>query len=86
MKTNKKEFVASVAEIAGSTKKDAAHFVEAFIEATKQAVTEEGSKLQLVGFLTAQRVHKPAAVKRNPQTGEPVNVPEGTKLKAKLTF
>ena len=71
---NKAEFVSAIAEKAGTTKKDADKFVQAFVE----VVTEElvaGGKVQLVGFGTFDVTDRKEREGRNPSTGAPMTIP-----------
>lgn len=70
----KQELVASVAEIAGLSKKDA----ESAIEATFESITnslKKGEEVRLINFGTFSIVSKAATQGRNPRTGEPISIP-----------
>ena len=67
---NKAELIAAVAENAELTKKDAEKAVKAFIE----VVTDEGEKVQVVGFGTFEVAERAAREGRNPHTGEPMPI------------
>ena len=71
---NKTELVASVAEKAGLSKKDAEAAVKAFFESIEAAMVA-GDKVQLIGFGTFSVVDKPASQAINPQTKAKVDVP-----------
>ena len=84
---NKTEFIASVAEKAAISKKDAEKAVAAFID----TVTEElknGGKVQMVGFGTFEVKDRPARTGRNPQTKETIQIPasKATAFKAGAGF
>lgn len=74
---NKAELINTVAFSADVSKKDA----EAVVSATLEAITtalKEGDKVQLVGFGSFEVKKRAARIGRNPQTKEPVEVPETT--------
>ena len=53
-------------------------------EVVQEALTNEATdKLALVNLVTFYKTEKDASVKRNPATGEPVDVPAYTRLTAK---
>lgn len=71
---NKNELVASVAEKAEISKKDA----EAAVKAVTEAITEalaEGDKVSLVGFGTFSVKERAARTGINPRTKEAVEIP-----------
>ncbi len=70
---NKAELIASVAEKAALTKKDAEKAVTAFLESIEDALTS-GDKVQLVGFGTFEIRERAARKGRNPQTGEEIDI------------
>ena len=70
---NKTELVATVAEQADISKKDAEKVLKAFVD----VVTEEmkkGEKVQLVGFGTFEVSERAARERRNPQTGKTMKI------------
>ena len=71
---NKNELVASVAEKAGLTKKDAEKAVGAIFESIQQALVE-GNKVQVIGFGTFEVKERPARTGRNPRTNETIRIP-----------
>ena len=77
---NKTELVANVAEKAGLSKKDAEKALSAVIESVEEALVE-GDKVQLIGFGTFEVKDRAARTGRNPQTGEPVEIPAKRKIK-----
>ncbi len=87
----KAELVEVMANQAGLTKADAARALDAFMTGVTGAL-KKGSKVTLVGFGTFEAKKRPARTGRNPQTGEPVNIPArnvasfkvGSKLKEAL--
>nr|WP_304148793.1 HU family DNA-binding protein [Mitsuokella multacida] len=71
---NKTELVASVAEKAGLTKKDAEKAVGAIFESIQQALVE-GDKVQMIGFGTFEVKERSARTGRNPRTNETIQIP-----------
>lgn len=71
---NKKDLVNFVAAKTEQTKKASAMMVDAVIEGLKSGILNDG-KVGLVGFGTFKAVPRKARTARNPQTGEPVDVP-----------
>ncbi len=71
---NKNELVASVAEKAGLTKKDAEKAVNAFVETVQQSLVE-GNKIQMIGFGTFEVKERAARTGRNPRTNEEIQIP-----------
>ena len=71
---NKNELVASVAEKAGLTKKDAEKAVLAFFSSIEEALVA-GEKIQLIGFGTFEVKERPARTGRNPRTNETIQIP-----------
>lgn len=70
---NKTELVASVAEKAGMTKKDAEKAVSAVLDSVQQALANN-DKVQLIGFGTFETRERAARTGRNPQTGKEINI------------
>lgn len=71
---NKVELVASVAEKAGLSKKDAEKAVAAVLETVVDTVAA-GDKVQLVGFGTFEVRERGERTGRNPQTKEAIVIP-----------
>ena len=71
---NKNELVASVAEKAGLTKKDAEKAVNAFVETVQESLVE-GNKIQMIGFGTFEVKERAARTGRNPRTNEEIQIP-----------
>ncbi|MGI5842033.1 MAG: HU family DNA-binding protein [Christensenellales bacterium] len=71
---NKGELIRELAETTGYTQKDAAAFLDAYVEVVTKAL-EKGEKVQLVGFGTYELKKRAAGVRTNPQTKEKVQVP-----------
>jgi len=70
---NKADLIASVAEKAELTKKDAEKAVGAFLASVEEALAN-GDKVQLVGFGTFEIRERAARKGRNPQTGEEIDI------------
>jgi DNA-binding protein HU-beta len=73
-KKDLKDFVASEANI---TKKDAGIAIDTVLEGILSGIEEDG-KVTLVGFGTFTVAARKARKARNPQTGEPIDVPAKT--------
>jgi DNA-binding protein HU-beta len=73
---NKQELVASVAEKAAISKKDAEKAVNAVIDSIKSAL-HSGDKVSLVGFGTFEVRERKARKGLNPQTKQPIEIPAG---------
>lgn len=71
---NKSELVASVAEAAELTKKDAEKAVNAVFASVQKALVED-DKVQIIGFGTFEVRTRAARKGRNPQTGETIEIP-----------
>ncbi len=70
---NKVELVASVAEKAGLSKKDAEKAVAAVIDSVVDAVAKN-DKVQLIGFGTFELRERGERVGRNPRTKETITI------------
>ncbi len=71
---NKAQLVDAVAAATDMTKKSVADVLDAVLHEIMSAV-KRGETVTITGFGTFRSVHQAASVKRNPKTGEPVNVP-----------
>lgn len=71
---NKTELVASVAEKAGISKKDADAAVAAFVDTVIETM-KAGDKLSLVGFGTFEVKERAARTGINPATKEKIQIP-----------
>lgn len=78
----KSDFIASVAEKAGISKKDAAAAIAAVTESIAQAVAD-GEKVSLVGFGTFEVSERAERIGRNPRTNEQVTIPASRSVKFK---
>ena len=74
---NKTELVASVAEKAGMTKKDAEKALNAVVESVKEAVAKK-EKVQIIGFGTFEAKVRSTREGLNPKTREKITIPEAT--------
>jgi len=71
---NKTELVASVAEKAGMTKKDAEKVINAVFSSIEEALANE-DKVQIIGFGTFEVKTREERKGRNPQTGKEITIP-----------
>jgi DNA-binding protein HU-beta len=71
---NKTEMIAKLAEKNGMTKKDAQKALEGLIEIISDEIKDGGS-VTLTGFGTFAVVDRQVRIGRNPQTGEPIDIP-----------
>ena len=71
---NKAELIATVAEVAGLSKKDSEKAVNAAFEAISAELTK-GGKVQLVGFGSFETKTRNARIGRNPRTKEEIQIP-----------
>ena len=74
---NKTELIASVAQTAGVTKKDAERVVNATFD-TIAAQMAAGERVQVSGFGIFEIKERQARIGRNPQTNESVEIPAST--------
>ena len=70
---NKAEFVESIVEKTGWSKREAEEAVKAVIETVTDSVAN-GEKVTLPGFGTFEKRERAARTARNPQTGEAVKL------------
>ena len=71
---NKTELIAEIAERAEISKKDAEKALKAFTDVVADELVK-GEKVQLVGFGTFEVSERAAREGRNPQSGEPMQIP-----------
>jgi len=74
---NKKELVDVIAGLNGETKKSTTERVEQFINVIKDTLSD-GNDVELYGFGKFKLSKRKAYTARNPQTGDPIDVPEKT--------
>ena len=77
---NKGELVVAIADAAGVSQKDAGACLEALFE-TIAAQVSAGNEISITGWLKAERANTSARTGRNPQTGQTIHVPAGTRTK-----
>ncbi len=77
---NKGELVAAMASKAGVSQKDAGACLDAMFETIAGQVSS-GNVVSITGWLKAERVNTSARTARNPQTGQEIQVPAGTRTK-----
>ncbi|OAM15246.1 DNA-binding protein [Eikenella corrodens] len=77
---NKQELIKDIAERGEFTKADAEAALKA-VQGAIAAVLVNGDKITLPGFGTFKVVETAARTGRNPQTGEPVEIPAKRKIK-----
>lgn len=80
----KKDIISRIAEITGSSKAHASDMYNAFQQAVQESQTD-GENVELVGFVNFVVDDVPDAIKRNPKTGESVEVPAHKKVKVKVS-
>lgn len=71
---NKSELVASVAELAELTKKDAEKAVNAVFQSVQKALVDN-EKVQIIGFGTFEVRSRAERKGRNPKSGEEITIP-----------
>jgi DNA-binding protein HU-beta len=81
MHMNKAELIEKLNE-KGVTKTNAKTAVEAVLDALAEALVN-GERITPVGFGTFEVQDTPARMGRNPQTGAPVEIPAGKRVKFK---
>ena len=70
---NKSEAVDVIAHGTGVSKADTDRVLSAFFEEAAKQVAS-GEKLVVPGWISFERVHRPARQGRNPQTGESITI------------
>jgi DNA-binding protein HU-beta len=71
---NKKELIDAMAEGAETSKATAEKVFNAFVDAVTKTIKND-EKVRIVGFGTFSLTHRAARTGRNPQTGEPLQIP-----------
>lgn len=79
---NKAQLIDAIAEKAGLTKADAKKSLDAFVEATTDAL-KNGDRVALIGFGSFSVATRSARTGRNPQSGAPIEIPEKKVVKFK---
>jgi len=77
---NKGELVAAMADAAGVSQKDAGACLDAMFETIASEVSA-GNEVSITGWLKVEKANTSARTGRNPQTGEAIEVPAGTRTK-----
>ncbi len=70
---NKAQLIDAMAEKAGLTKADAKKALDAFVEATTDAL-KNGDRVALIGFGSFSVATRSARTGRNPQSGKPIEI------------
>ncbi|MFJ9729661.1 HU family DNA-binding protein [Streptomyces sp. NPDC101209] len=78
---NRSELIAALSERAEVTRKDADAVLTALAETVGDVVAKGDERVTIPGFLTFERTHRAARTARNPQTGEPLQIPAGYSVK-----
>ncbi len=76
-KLMKNDVVSRIVAETGLSKKEATAAVDAFAATVCDALSS-GDSVGLIGFGTFETKVRPARTGRNPQTGEPLSIPEKT--------
>ena len=79
---NKAQLIDAIAEKADLTKADAKKALDAFVEATTDAL-KNGDRVALIGFGSFSVSTRSARTGRNPQTGAPIEISERKIVKFK---
>ncbi len=79
---NKAQLIDAIAEKAGLTKADAKKSLDAFVEATSDAL-KNGDRVALIGFGSFSVATRSARTGRNPQSGKTIEIPEKNVVKFK---
>lgn len=74
---NKTDLINAVAEKTEMTKKDSGIAVEAVLNTITETLAE-GDSVSVLGFGKFETRHRAARTARNPQTGDPIEVPATT--------
>ena len=78
---NRSELVIAIAERAEVDRKAADAILNAFAEITSGVVAKGDEKVTIPGFLGFERTLRAARTARNPQTGDPIDIPAGHSVK-----
>lgn len=81
----KSQLIDNVAAENGLTKVDARKVVESVLNNIQRGLSNDG-KTSLQGFGNFSKVERKARVGRNPQTGNPLEIPAKTVIKFKAQF
>jgi nucleoid DNA-binding protein len=78
----KKELVEAIVAKTEMAKKDILRVLETMTEIVQKTVAKEA--VEIPGIVKIEKRHRPARVGRNPMTGESINIPAKTVLKARV--
>ncbi|MEU2770687.1 MULTISPECIES: HU family DNA-binding protein [Streptomyces] len=78
---NRSELIEALAKRAEVTRKDVAAVLGALAETVGDVVAKGDEKVTIPGFLSFERTHRAARTARNPQTGDPIDIPAGYSVK-----
>ncbi|HLH86091.1 MAG TPA: HU family DNA-binding protein [Thermoplasmataceae archaeon] len=74
------ELSKSVAKRTNTTQKVARNVIKTFLDTVVSEANKEGTKINLAGFGIFERKRQKARTARNPQTKQPIRVPEKKKF------
>ncbi len=80
---NKGELIVAIAEQADVSQKDAGRCLDAMMSTIESEISN-GGEVSITGYLKFERASTSARVARNPQTGESIDVPAGTRCKVSV--
>jgi DNA-binding protein HU-beta len=78
----KKELVEAIVDKTQLAKKDVVMVLETMAEVVKANVTKEA--VEIPGLVKVEKKHRAARMGRNPMTGESIQIPAKTVLKARV--
>ncbi len=79
---NKTDLIQAIAQTAGLSKKEATAALDATLAAITDALARR-EDVALIGFATLSISERPARTGRNPQTGQPMQIPATNVIKFK---
>ena len=80
MTVKKTQLIQMLADKTGTSKKDAAAYLEAFVE-TLTVELKKGEKINITGLGIFKVADRKAREGRNPRTGETIQIPASKKLR-----
>lgn len=78
---NKTELIDQIAERTGVPKKDVGAVIDGLFIEVSQVVAKGDEKVTIPGFISFEQVNRKARKGFNPQSGEPITIPESTAVK-----
>ncbi|MET7390595.1 HU family DNA-binding protein [Streptomyces sp. NPDC005529] len=78
---NRSELLTELAKRASVTPRDADAILTALADTIGDVLAKGDEKVTIAGFLTFERTRRAARTVRNPQTGDPVEIPAGHRAK-----